>query len=222
MSRPTDGFSAMTSVLAIQSTIAKGLSPPGLSRVTRVPTTPAHRQRRRGLRTKQSRARVESVTIRPRYPPAAAVRPDTETPVAPAGPALVYRLIGYLTYVPARLLFRMRWRGMEHVPAGGCVLAPTHISNLDPWAVGLPLFPRRHLRFMAKAELYRPLLAGSSARAAPSASGAARATSRRSRRRWGSAARAMRSWSSRRVRAAGRASSSAGPRDRIPAPRGSR
>jgi 1-acyl-sn-glycerol-3-phosphate acyltransferase len=86
------------------------------------------------------------------------VRPDTETPVAPTGPALVYRLIGYLTYVPARLLFRMRWRGMEHVPAGGCVLAPTHISNLDPWAVGLPLFPRRHLRFMAKAELYRPVL----------------------------------------------------------------
>src|SRR5829696_494621 len=59
MSRPTDGFSAMTSVLAIRSTIAKGLSPPVLSRVTWVPTTPAHRQRRRGLRTKQSRARAE-------------------------------------------------------------------------------------------------------------------------------------------------------------------
>ena len=70
----------------------------------------------------------------------------------------VYRLIGYLTYFPARILFRMRWRGMEHLPAGGCVVAPSHVSNLDVWAVGLPLFPRLYLRFMAKAELYKPVL----------------------------------------------------------------
>jgi len=37
---------------------------------------------------------------------------------------------------------------------GGCVLAANHVSNLDPWALGLPLFPRRFLRFMAKSELY--------------------------------------------------------------------
>jgi len=76
----------------------------------------------------------------------------------PPRPSLVYRLIGYLTYLPARLLFRMRWQGMEHVPEGGCVVASSHISNLDVWAVGLPFFPRRYLRFMAKAELYKPVL----------------------------------------------------------------
>jgi 1-acyl-sn-glycerol-3-phosphate acyltransferase len=81
---------------------------------------------------------------------------ETDAVPPPPRPALVYRLIGYVTYVPARLLFRMRWRGMEHVPPGGCVVAPSHLSNLDVWAVGLPLFPRRYLRFMAKAELYKP------------------------------------------------------------------
>ncbi len=71
-------------------------------------------------------------------------------------PSRIYLLIGRLTSRPARLLFRMRWQGLEHVPEGGCVVAPSHVSNLDPWAVGLPLFPRRFLRFMAKAELYKP------------------------------------------------------------------
>jgi 1-acyl-sn-glycerol-3-phosphate acyltransferase len=53
------------------------------------------------------------------------------------------------------LLFRLRARGVEHVPrVGGCVLAANHVSNLDPWPLGLPLFPRRFLRFMAKSELY--------------------------------------------------------------------
>ena len=52
-------------------------------------------------------------------------------------------------------LFRLRARGRENLPAsGGYVLACNHISNLDPWPVGLPLWPQRWLRFMAKAELY--------------------------------------------------------------------
>jgi 1-acyl-sn-glycerol-3-phosphate acyltransferase len=37
---------------------------------------------------------------------------------------------------------------------GGFVLAANHWSNLDPWPLGLPLFPRRYLRFMAKSELF--------------------------------------------------------------------
>lgn len=59
-----------------------------------------------------------------------------------------------LSYWPVRLLFRLRWRGLENIPAGGFVLAANHLSNLDPWAVGLPLFPRRFLRFMGKSELW--------------------------------------------------------------------
>jgi 1-acyl-sn-glycerol-3-phosphate acyltransferase len=74
-------------------------------------------------------------------------------------PSLVYRLIGYLTYLPVRLLFRLRWRGLENLPReGGFVLAANHTSNLDPWPLGLPLFPRRWLRFMGKSELFNPVL----------------------------------------------------------------
>jgi 1-acyl-sn-glycerol-3-phosphate acyltransferase len=32
------------------------------------------------------------------------------------------------------------------------------MSNLDPWPLGLPLYPDRQLRFMAKAEMYKPPL----------------------------------------------------------------
>lgn len=69
------------------------------------------------------------------------------------GPA--YLLIGLISYLPVKLLFRLRARGKENVPReGGAVLAANHTSNLDPWPLGLPLFPRRYLRFMAKSELY--------------------------------------------------------------------
>ena len=73
-------------------------------------------------------------------------------------PSGVYLVIGLLTAVPVRLLFRLRWRGREHIPEGGCVLAANHVSNFDPWPLGIPLFPRRWLRFMAKSELYFPPL----------------------------------------------------------------
>ena len=70
-------------------------------------------------------------------------------------PSWLYLLIGVASWPVVKLAFRLRARGVEHVPReGGCVLAANHISNLDPWALGLPLFPRRFLRFMAKAELY--------------------------------------------------------------------
>ena len=72
-----------------------------------------------------------------------------------AVPSPAYLLIGLLTYVPVRVLFRLRARGKEHVPRdSGFVLAANHTSNLDPWPLGVPIFPRRFLRFMAKSELY--------------------------------------------------------------------
>lgn len=76
----------------------------------------------------------------------------------PSKPSLGYRLIGYATYGPVRLLFRLRWRGLENLPQdSGFVLAANHTSNLDPWALGVPLFPRRWLRFMGKSELFKVL-----------------------------------------------------------------
>ena len=37
------------------------------------------------------------------------------------------------------------------------MLAANHLSNFDPWPLGLAVYPRP-LRFMAKAELYKPVL----------------------------------------------------------------
>ena len=34
------------------------------------------------------------------------------------------------------------------------MLACNHVSSFDPWPLGLPLWPKRQLRFMAKSELY--------------------------------------------------------------------
>ena len=52
-------------------------------------------------------------------------------------------------------LFRLRAKGLENVPEGtGFVLAANHVSNFDPWPLGMPLWPRHFLRFMAKSELY--------------------------------------------------------------------
>jgi 1-acyl-sn-glycerol-3-phosphate acyltransferase len=69
-------------------------------------------------------------------------------------PPPLYLLIGILSWPIIRFPFRLRSRGVEHLPSSGFVLAANHTSNLDPWPLGLPLFPRRHLRFMAKSELY--------------------------------------------------------------------
>jgi len=70
-------------------------------------------------------------------------------------PSLLYLLIGVLSYPVLKVLYRHRSRGRELVPVGGgYVLAANHLSNADPWPLGMALFPRRYLRFMAKSELF--------------------------------------------------------------------
>jgi 1-acyl-sn-glycerol-3-phosphate acyltransferase len=69
-------------------------------------------------------------------------------------PSPVYILVAGLSWPILRGLFRLRARGREHLPEGGFVLAANHNSNLDPWPLGIPLFPNRYLRFMAKSELF--------------------------------------------------------------------
>jgi 1-acyl-sn-glycerol-3-phosphate acyltransferase len=70
----------------------------------------------------------------------------------------VYLLAGVLSWPVIRGLYRLRAEGVEHLPEGGFVLAANHLSNMDPWPLGMPLFPKRHLRFMAKSELFNPVL----------------------------------------------------------------
>jgi 1-acyl-sn-glycerol-3-phosphate acyltransferase len=73
-------------------------------------------------------------------------------------PPRIYRLIAFTSRPLVHGLFRLEVKGKEHLPRDGFVLAANHTSNLDPWAIGLPLMPQRWLRFMAKSELYwRPL-----------------------------------------------------------------
>jgi 1-acyl-sn-glycerol-3-phosphate acyltransferase len=71
----------------------------------------------------------------------------------------VYLFIGLLSWPVVKGLYRLRARGLENLPDGGFVLAANHASNFDPWPLGIPFLPRRQLRFMAKSELFNPLLA---------------------------------------------------------------
>jgi 1-acyl-sn-glycerol-3-phosphate acyltransferase len=73
----------------------------------------------------------------------------------PPRPSWLYSLVAVLSWPFVRALFRLRASGVENLPSeGGFVLAANHSSNFDPWPLGIPLFPRRFLRFMAKAELF--------------------------------------------------------------------
>jgi 1-acyl-sn-glycerol-3-phosphate acyltransferase len=70
----------------------------------------------------------------------------------------VYLLVATLSVPVVRLGFRLRAHGTENLPERGFVLAANHTSNFDPWPLAMPLFPRRQLRFMAKSELFNPLM----------------------------------------------------------------
>src|SRR5512140_794861 len=69
-----------------------------------------------------------------------------------------YLFAGTISWPVVKVGFRLRARGTENLPEGGFVLAANHTSNFDPWPLALPLFPRRQVRFMAKSELFNPVL----------------------------------------------------------------
>ncbi len=73
-------------------------------------------------------------------------------------PTPFYRFVGVLSWPLMHGLFRLQARGVENLPDGGFVLAANHTSNFDPWPLGWPLWPERQLYFMAKAELFKPVL----------------------------------------------------------------
>ena len=70
-------------------------------------------------------------------------------------PSPFYSFAAALSWPVLKGLYRLRAEGQENLPEeGGYVLAANHTSNFDPWPLGMPLWPKRFLRFMAKSELY--------------------------------------------------------------------
>ena len=70
-------------------------------------------------------------------------------------PSPFYSLVALASWPVLKGMYRLRAEGQENLPKeGGYVLAANHISNFDPWPLGLPLWPDNYLRFMAKSELY--------------------------------------------------------------------
>jgi 1-acyl-sn-glycerol-3-phosphate acyltransferase len=66
----------------------------------------------------------------------------------------LYAVARVFTVSVLRLWFRVRVRGVEHIPASGpAILAPNHKNFLDPFFVGIAT--RRHVRYMAKVELFK-------------------------------------------------------------------
>lgn len=98
-----------------------------------------------------------------------AVRPESQ-PAPPTGAAeahvpvvnpLMYRFVVAVTYLPVVLSgMRLEVEGQEHVPPPGTplVVASNHVSGLDPFLVARALPPGRRLQFMAKKELFLPLI----------------------------------------------------------------
>lgn len=67
---------------------------------------------------------------------------------------MLYTIGWYLCRWIARAFFALSVQGLEHVPESGpVILAPNHVSYLDPVVIGISV--RRRVHFMAKKELFR-------------------------------------------------------------------
>jgi 1-acyl-sn-glycerol-3-phosphate acyltransferase len=74
-------------------------------------------------------------------------------------PTPFYHLVAGVSWPVLHGVYRLEAAGLESLPPeGGFVLAANHTSSFDPWPLGLPLWPKRQLFFMGKAELFHPML----------------------------------------------------------------
>lgn len=74
-------------------------------------------------------------------------------------PTPFYLFAGAVSWPVMKGLYRLHVTGFENLPAdSGFVLAANHTSSFDPWPLGIPLWPQRQLHFMAKIELFNPVL----------------------------------------------------------------
>lgn len=70
-------------------------------------------------------------------------------------PDWVYEIVRMVSSIYAWTFFRARCISAEKVPATGpVILAPNHFSFMDHFFLGA--FIRRHVRFMAKSQLFKP------------------------------------------------------------------
>ncbi|KEF34564.1 MULTISPECIES: lysophospholipid acyltransferase family protein [Deinococcus] len=80
---------------------------------------------------------------------------------APRVNPLVYRAVLWVMGLPLRLRGeRLEVQGREHVPPPGTplIVAANHRTALDPFVIALSLPPGRFLQFMAKKELFVPVI----------------------------------------------------------------
>lgn len=72
-------------------------------------------------------------------------------------PTPAYNVVAALSWPVVHGVYRLEPHGLDRLPAqGGFVLAANHVSSFDPWPLGIPLWPKRQLYFMAKVELFKP------------------------------------------------------------------
>lgn len=72
---------------------------------------------------------------------------------------MAYRFWRGICWLIARLVFRLRVEGVEHIPESGpVILVPNHLSFLDPPFAGV--YCRRPVRFMARSTLAHSRLLG--------------------------------------------------------------
>ncbi len=101
----------------------------------------------------------------PTVPAAPAIATDIDRWLAPTGPFLTAAglLLYGLNVAAMRGLFRIRAIGLEHVPMqGACVLAPNHVSDLDPLAIAAVLRPSRLRRLYWAGDIVRLFYNGAS------------------------------------------------------------
>lgn len=94
----------------------------------------------------------------PTAPPAATPERPHPTAIPRRRPPIASRFLAWLARVISRCLLRIRVEGLEHIPpTGAVILAPNHISNIDPplvhgWGTQAA---RQRLRFLAKESLFK-------------------------------------------------------------------
>ena len=110
-----------------------------------------------------------SETVRHASAPDVATHPASESPRSSESKAHAYAreqgvsheryaMVRALALVALRAWFRVSITGREHIPAeGSAIIAPNHKSSLDVFFIGIAT--RRHVRYMAKAELFKGPLA---------------------------------------------------------------